>query len=149
MRKILLLRVNRHPKEFEIALVQRHPLRDIRSVLEKQDSDYSRKLGTNKVFVFPDEYSVAMEASRKKKLKGQHVIVSELLVSLVRDVIGELPHKANVRVMDEQIIAYLVPGRGGAVALPVITRAAGFLPTIICPLCTEDDSRTAVTDPVH
>lgn len=113
--------------------------------LEKQDDDYSHKMGTNKVFIFLDEYLSAMKASQKKKLKRYHVVVSEKLVPLVKEVIGRLPHKDNVRVIEEQIFAYLIPDGGGG-SLELVTTRGTFLEA---PSCTRIDSRSVVTDPVH
>lgn len=141
--KILLLRVNRHPKDFENALVQHQQLTAVRNKLVKKDSAFSRKIGTDKVFVFPDEYSSALTASQGQRLTRHHVIVSEMLAPVVNDVIGMLPHKANVRVMEQQPIAFRVPDKSGEGSKLFITRF-GYLDEP--PQC-KDDARTAVSAP--
>lgn len=104
-----MLRVTRHPASFENALVQHHELRAVQADLERTHQDYIGKIGTNKVFVFPDEYSSAMAVSQGQKLGRHHVVVSEKLLPQVIEVIGSLTHKDNVRVKDQQTIVYLVP----------------------------------------
>lgn len=84
------------------------------------------KVGTNKVFIYPDEYSAVMamfqrHRPQRQKLGRHHIVVSEKLLDKVMEVIRGLPHKENVRVKQQDTIAYLIPM--GDSTLPIVTRA--------------------------
>jgi len=124
--------------------VQHHALRDVQADLERIDHDYVGKVGTNKAFLYPDEYSSVMamtqrQRSQRQKLGRHHVVVSEKLLPHVMEVIRGLPHKENVRVKEQDIIAYLIPD--GDSLLPVTTRAT-FLQASRHP---QVDSRSVVS----
>lgn len=126
-------------------MAQHHELRDVQADLERIDRDYIGKVGTNKVFIYPDEYSSVMVAmsqrqrSQRQKLGRHHVVVSEKLLPQVMDVIHGLPHKESVRVKEQDTIAYLIPD--GDSMLPITTRAT-FLQVSRHP---EVDSRSVMT----
>lgn len=92
----------------------------VRADLERTNPDYIVKIGTDKVFLFPDEYSSAIAVFQWQKLGRHHLVVSEKLLPQVMEVIDSLPHKENVRVKEQQTIAYLIPDRGSLV--PITTR---------------------------
>lgn len=106
----------------EQALIQQFPV--VRANLENIDPDYIRNIGTSKVFVFPAEYHSVRRACQGLQLKHHHVVVSEVLVPQVKEVIATLPHRENVRVKDQKIIAYLV---SDGVGLVLVTACRTFL----------------------
>lgn len=117
IRKIVLLRITRHPAAFENALMQHQQLRVVRADLEK--------VGTNKVFVLPEDYCLVMAESQRQKLGRHHIVVSDQFLPWVMEVIHRLPHRENVRIKDETIIAYQLHD------VPITTRGTflGFFPS--------------------
>jgi len=104
--KLVLLHFTRHPKAFEDALSRNPDLHAVREALISAGCSHTVQRGA-KVFVMPHEYASVREAAQLHKLGPSHVVVSEHLVPQVMDVMGSLPHKANVRIKGgPETIAY-------------------------------------------
>jgi len=107
---LTLLNFTRHPPTFDKRLLNGEELREVREALARAGLSSKLPCGT-KVFVDPSEYKCAMLAITGRKLGQSFVIVSDELKHIVLAAVADLPRKDNVRVRDQQSLAYMHPER--------------------------------------
>lgn len=103
MERILVLQISRNPKEFQDTLLRADALEHVRHCLDSEGYDVILPCGAL-IFVSPLHYTNVRDTIQKqhKDLKCYHVIVSESLVSLVKEALQAIPSQLNVRIRDSR-----------------------------------------------
>merc|ERR1712176_294018 len=69
--------------------------------------------------VSPEQYEVTRNVISAEPLRPYHVVVCETLLPLVLEVVGAMPCRANVRVQEGRVLAY-VPDASDQISMPVV-----------------------------
>jgi len=120
MDQVFLFPYMRAPKEFKDALLEGLELRFVREKMRDAGQECILQPSGAKVFVWPEQYSIVIDALKSKEiqLRASYVIIAESLLPSLEASIASIQSKKNVRPKKEGIIcvasASVLAGSGSA-----------------------------------